>query len=61
MCVCQAMKVSGHVCVSSNESERSCMCVKGIDRSRFYDFHIGFWNCSHFVVFFVFCFVFVFF
>jgi hypothetical protein len=28
MYVFQAMKVSGHVCVSSNESERSCMCVK---------------------------------
>jgi hypothetical protein len=28
MYVCQAMKVSGHVCVSSNASERSCMCVK---------------------------------
>jgi hypothetical protein len=23
------------------------LCVKGIDFAFFYDFSVGFWNCSH--------------
>ena len=30
------------------------ICVKGIDFASFYDFCIGFWNCSDSVVFCVF-------
>ena len=33
--------------VPSQESEQSCACVLvGIDFASFYDFSIGFWNCS---------------
>jgi hypothetical protein len=39
--------------VPSQESEHSCVCVLvGIDFASFYDFSIGFWNCSDSVVFF---------
>ena len=30
----------------------SCICVRVIDFAFSYDFSIGFWNCSHSVVFF---------
>ena len=41
--------------VPSQESEQSCVCVLvGIDFASFYDFSIGFWNCSDRVVFFFF-------
>ena len=32
--------------VSSQESERSCICVSDIDFASLYDFSIDFWNCS---------------
>jgi hypothetical protein len=31
--------------VTSHESERSCICVRGIDFASFDDFSIGLWNC----------------
>ena len=37
--------------VQSQENERSCICVIGIDFTSFYDFDIGVWNCSNNVVF----------
>ena len=33
-------------CVPSQESERSCICVKGIEFASFYEFSIGLWKCS---------------
>jgi len=32
-------------------------CVRRINFASFYDFSIGFWNCSDFVVFFIFRFI----
>ena len=43
------------VTIPSQESGRSCICVRWIDFTFFYDFDIWFWNCSENVVF---CFVF---
>ena len=34
--------------VPSQERERPMyLCVRGIDYALFYDFSVGFWNCSH--------------
>jgi len=33
------------------------LCVRGIDSDSFYDFSIGFWNCSDNWIFFVFHFI----
>jgi hypothetical protein len=34
--------------VTSQERERPMyLCVSGIDYALFYDFSVGFWNCSH--------------
>jgi len=40
--------------VPNQESKQSCICVRGIDFSSFYDFSIGFWKCSCSVVSFIF-------
>ena len=37
--------------VQSQESEQSCMCVKGIDFASFYDLSVGLCNCSDSVLF----------
>ena len=58
--------------VPSQEREQSCICVRGhvfvlevmylcvrdIDFAFVYDFSVGFWKCSHSVVFWCFCFSF---
>jgi hypothetical protein len=43
--------------VPCQESERSCICVRGIEFATFYDFSVGIWKCSDNVVF-CFCFPF---
>jgi hypothetical protein len=40
--------------VPSQERERLMyLCVSGIDYALFYDFSVGFWNCSHNMFFFI--------
>lgn len=43
--------------MQNQESERSCMCVRGIDFADFSDFSVRFWNCLDGVVSFVFHFI----
>ena len=39
--------------VPSQESERSCICVKGIDFASFCNCSNGFWNCSDSFILFI--------